>query len=230
MSYIKLLLCGSSWSNYSASYGVCSWGFEPRSEDLFSWQRLFVVFLQSLHSILPQIKPRTLPYTIFPINYSQIILPLRVTDTVDKQVINTWNDIIRAYTSYRGKVKLPCNRPWRPIGLWDVEVPTFSLDNRLTDGGKVSLTCRPPFTPPGRFLVVISVRGWVDPRAIVRLEGLGQLKKIHLIGTRIRDLPACSTVPQPTTLPRAPPRRVTFKFLRAVTEDCAYRLPGCTVM
>jgi hypothetical protein len=31
----------------------------------------------------------------------------------------------------------------------------------------------------------------------VRLEGLGQLKKIHLIGTRTRDLPACSIVPQP---------------------------------
>jgi hypothetical protein len=38
----------------------------------------------------------------------------------------------------------------------------------------------------------------------VRLEGLGQLKKIDLIGIRTRDLPACSIVPQPTTLPRAP--------------------------
>jgi hypothetical protein len=38
----------------------------------------------------------------------------------------------------------------------------------------------------------------------VRLEGLGQLQNVHLIGTRSRDLPACSIVPQQTTLPRAP--------------------------
>jgi hypothetical protein len=38
----------------------------------------------------------------------------------------------------------------------------------------------------------------------VRLEGLGQLKKIHLIGTRTHDLLACRIVPQPTALPRDP--------------------------
>jgi hypothetical protein len=32
-------------------------------------------------------------------------------------------------------------------------------------------------------------------------EGLGKLK-IHLIGTRTRDLPSCSIMSQPTTLPR----------------------------
>jgi hypothetical protein len=43
--------------------------------------------------------------------------------------------------------------------------------------------------PPGRFLVLISVRGWVDSRPIVRLEGLGQLKN--------PVTSACSIVPQP---------------------------------
>jgi hypothetical protein len=48
---------------------------------------------------------------------------------------------------YLYKISYPCNRPWRPIGLWDAEAPTFSLDSRLTDGGKVvSLMRRPHFT------------------------------------------------------------------------------------
>jgi hypothetical protein len=50
-----------------------------------------------------------------------------------------------------------------------LRLPHF-LDNRLTDGGEVVSPTRRPLLPPGRFLVLIYVRGWIDPRAIVRLE------------------------------------------------------------
>jgi hypothetical protein len=64
-------------------------------------------------------------------------------------------------------------RPWRPLGLREVEAPTFS-DIQHADGGKVvSPTRRPLFTPPGRF----------DPRALVQLEGLDKLKKFTSSGT-----------------------------------------------
>jgi hypothetical protein len=57
----------------------------------------------------------------------------------------------------------------------------------------------------------------------VRLEGLGKLKKSNdLIGNRTRDLLACSIMPQPTTIPRAPfsqkvRRRGTHTFLNSCT-------------
>jgi hypothetical protein len=38
----------------------------------------------------------------------------------------------------------------------------------------------------------------------MRLEGLGQLKNPATSLDRTRDLPACSIVPQSTTLPRVP--------------------------
>jgi hypothetical protein len=60
------------------------------------------------------------------------------------------------------------------------------------------------FLPPERFLVFISVRVWVDSWAIVGLKVLGQLKKSTSSGTRTGDLPTCSIVSQPTTLPRVP--------------------------
>jgi hypothetical protein len=69
----------------------------------------------------------------------------------------------------------PRNRPWRLIECETSRLSHF-LDNRFTDGGDVSLTSRPLLYFQERFLVLISVGGWVDPRAIVRLEGFGKLK------------------------------------------------------
>jgi hypothetical protein len=54
--------------------------------------------------------------------------------------------------------------------------------------------------------------------AIVRLEGLGKSKiSDDLIGNRTRDLPTCSLVSQPTTLP---------KYVSII----AGRYVGCTVV
>jgi hypothetical protein len=74
-------------------------------------------------------------------------------------------------------VKLSCNRPWRPIGLWDFEAPTFSRE-----AAHIWRWGCEPYAPaalylPGRFLILNSIRGRVDPRAIIRLAGrISQLK------------------------------------------------------
>jgi hypothetical protein len=44
-------------------------------------------------------------------------------------------------------VSYPCNRPWRPIGLWEVEALTFSRQSTHRWRKVVSLTRRPPFIP-----------------------------------------------------------------------------------
>jgi hypothetical protein len=79
------------------------------------------------------------------------------------------------------------------------------------------------FLPPRTFLVLIFVRGWVDPRITVRLKELGKLKGITSSGIRTGDLPACSIVPQPTTLPHAPYIVIVgAKFIHANRETAAH--------
>jgi hypothetical protein len=82
-----------------------------------------------------------------------------------------------------------CTRPWRPIGLWDVEAPTFS--RQLARRWRWS--CQ-PYTPWGRpiyprwFLVLISIRGRVDPRAVMRLKNPMTLSGIEPAILRFAEL------------------------------------------
>ena len=65
------------------------------------------------------------------------------------------------------------DRLQRVPGGWGSQISRQSTH----EGGKVvSPTHRPPLTAQEIFPVLIFVRGWVDPRATVRPEGLGQWK------------------------------------------------------
>jgi hypothetical protein len=79
-----------------------------------------------------------------------------------------------ALPSVSVKVKWSHTGLGRPLGLQEVEAHRF-LDNRHMKVVRLSALRTPAaFTPQERFLVLISVRGWVDPRAIVRPKRLCQ--------------------------------------------------------
>jgi hypothetical protein len=79
-------------------------------------------------------------------------------------------------TKSHGNTSYPCKRPWRPIGLWDVEDPILCSQS----AHRWRLGCQ--FYAPAHLytqkdiLVLISVKRLSKPQGLVRLERLGKLK------------------------------------------------------
>jgi hypothetical protein len=111
----------------------------------------------------------------------RMILSVRVHQDYDE----CWEDLSDSRRNVRssllerkhtkGTIKQSHYRPWQALrvpGVWGFQI----LRQSAHEGGKVvSPTHRPPL-PQKIFLVLISVRGWVDARSIVRPEGLCQWK------------------------------------------------------
>jgi hypothetical protein len=121
------------------------------------------------------------------------------------------------------KVKFSLYRPWRILGLREVEAPTFS-DIRLTDGLKVvSPTRRPLFYP--------QEDSWysflLDAESTSAAGRIRSIEKSTSSGTRTGDLPACSIVPQPTTLPMILIVTIVIIILRRVNRFVTLSLTDC---
>ena len=81
--------------------------------------------------------------------------------------------------------------------------------------------CAPAaFYPQEIFPVLISVRGWVDPRGHSAARRIMSMKNSNdTIGNRTRDLLTCSAVPQPTAPPRSPHKGwTTAEFLTSLLD------------
>jgi hypothetical protein len=115
----------------------------------------------------------TASFQILSNSYSSDMTPLDTDSTVDwatsqqKQNI-TSNEQCCSPFSWHFIFKRKAGRSIPVRGCRDSKAPTFSRQLAA-----LHAAC---LLPPRRFLLLISVRRWVNPRGKVQLEGLGQLR------------------------------------------------------